>query len=90
MTTNTTIHVSTSQITAEKSGGSDGGFGFESFNGFYYSLAVDDDREVEGSINDFASEFVSNCLEATTNPCYEATIVDDSEIGPLPAGPNQE
>lgn len=86
MTTNTTIHLSTGQITAEKSGGSDAGFGSESFSDFYYSLLLDGGRDHEGSMKDFASEFVANCNAAATEPSYSVAVVDGSEIGLLPPG----
>jgi hypothetical protein len=88
MTTNTTIHLSTDEITAEKSGGSDAGFGFESFGGFSYSLSVDDGRHNEGSIKDFAAEFAASCGEAATEERYSVTVVDDSEPRVLPPGPD--
>jgi hypothetical protein len=89
MTTNTTIHLSTDEITAEKSGGSDAGFGFESFGGFYYSLSVDDGRDHEGSMKDFAAEFAACCGEAATEACYSIEITDNSEPGLLPPGPER-
>ena len=84
MLTNTSIHISTGQVTAERTGGSDAGFGFESFNSFYYRLSVDNDREHEGSILDFGSELAATCDAAARDSSYSVFVVDDSEIGSLP------
>lgn len=89
MSTSTTIHLSIGRITAEKSGGSESGFGFESFDGFYYKLSVDGDQEIEGSMSEFASEFVANCEAVLTSPRYSLAVFDHSEPGPLQPSSNE-